>query len=318
VALMVARTLAFSLLLGLSALACAGGAGSRVSDASPHNGKLAFSCSGCPLNVSGGSIYTVRADGGELRRLTPRCSPDSCLNAQQLAWSPAGRRLALTTLDELWVMHADGASKRRILAAPAGEAVDAPAWSPDGRHVAFARDNGIWTIDVDRRELRLVLRDTRKSGFASSLSWSPDGRSIAFGTGREELYVLALESSTVRRIGGVGLRGRYPRWSPDGRRILFLRWHNDGVSVSSVRRSGTGLVELARDPELNWNVNPTWSPDGRFVAFAIRREFGDDYGSGQFVIVSVADGTTRRVEIPSLPGNVYGEWYGIDWQPLVR
>jgi Tol biopolymer transport system component len=61
--------------------------------------------------------------------------------ARDAAWSPDGRRLALSYLDRIWTVAPDGRSGKPLRGERAAVERD-PAWSPDGKSIAFAADTG--------------------------------------------------------------------------------------------------------------------------------------------------------------------------------
>jgi len=91
-------------------------------------------------------IYTMSADGSDMRRLTN----DRALDGTP-AWSPDGRRIAFAHLSEVGtgdvdgvivVIDADGQDRVQVTRHPRmpGGVVDMhPVWSPDGSRIAFTR-----------------------------------------------------------------------------------------------------------------------------------------------------------------------------------
>jgi Tol biopolymer transport system component len=69
-----------------------------------------------------------------------------------------------------------------------------------------------------------------------------------------------------------------PTWSPDGRKIAFVRPDDPDPGIYVVNANGGGLKRLST----GWD--PTWSPNGRRIAFT------DDSD----IYVMNADGTRKR------------------------
>lgn len=81
-------------------------------------------------------IYTMRADGTDVRAITSAGNVDSAP-----AWSPDGltlafQRISATVYGDIWLVAADGTDERTLTFNLAG-VQHSPAWSPDGRLLAF-------------------------------------------------------------------------------------------------------------------------------------------------------------------------------------
>jgi dipeptidyl aminopeptidase/acylaminoacyl peptidase len=135
---------------------------------------------------------------------------------------------------------------------------------------------------------------------AAALAPLPLTAGFAWGAG--DTAVRALPRAVVTEEDGnlhVGDRpvtdlGRdsEPDWSPDGRRIAFVRQDANGraSSVYVVRRDGGGLVRLTGGAQVV--AMPAWSGDGRRIAYAASPLEG---GSFDIWVVPAEGGAPRRV-----------------------
>jgi Tol biopolymer transport system component len=95
------------------------------------------------------------------------------------------------------------------------------------RFGARPREGGTWIIDADTGER--IRRISRRP--AAVLDWSPDGRTLLFGPAcgfdglcDPDLYILRRDGTRVRRLTDTPKREETDAvWSPDGRRIAFVR-----------------------------------------------------------------------------------------------
>ncbi len=151
---------------------------------SPDGAHLAFVGWGLPTQPTGPvaarfGIYTVGADGADLRRLTDTVSEPS--------WSPDGQRIAFAKPDgddvALYTMSADGSDPKRVTTItgwhpqygepdPARALIENVAWSPDGSKILYTC-GGICVVSVDGK----AINDTPLRG--NIAAWSPDGSRIA-------------------------------------------------------------------------------------------------------------------------------------------
>ncbi|TML24986.1 MAG: hypothetical protein E6G32_02135 [Actinobacteria bacterium] len=144
---------------------------------SPDGRRLSFSRWPRSADWRSSSVWTVRRDGKQLRRVG---------RGQFARWSPDGKRLVLDAPTkgsdgDLFIVNADGSGRRRVtntrdLEQPAG-------WSPDGRTILFTRytvsgSTQIGVIKVDGGRARTLA--TVHGDEAGAAAWSPDGTKILF------------------------------------------------------------------------------------------------------------------------------------------
>ena len=226
------------------------GSGLRLLAREVGLGEMAWSPDGREILYGGLSV--VKADGSGERRLSDE--------AYGFGWAPDGQQIAFTTVRggyrDIYVVNSDGSGQRRIVKRGAY-----PSWSPDGRQIVFtSRRDGNWEIYVvnadgggerkltrnpgsdgsglvsgraDDRLRALTrpraaghLRDERRRQWTAEMgaqrlaglvAGRPEDRLPAW---LSEIYVMNADGSGQRRL----VRGGYgPVWSPDGRRIVYVR-----------------------------------------------------------------------------------------------
>ncbi|MGH8081439.1 MAG: winged helix-turn-helix domain-containing protein [Lysobacter sp.] len=200
--------------------------------------------------------------------LQPTLSPDAALVAYVAV--PEGQRgtaILVQTTDQ---------TPPRQLTRPTGMAEDsAPAWSPDGRSIAFVRVEP----GVSCRVLMIAANGGAEREIADcdprnppTFEWNPDGRGLIFGSmltaqGLVGMRVLDLASGEWRAVpyrSGAGNVDLSPRFSPDGRWIVFLRNNPQGDFWRLPAEGGTAerMSQLSADVR-GWD----WLPDSRSILF---------------------------------------------------
>ncbi|MGD0142759.1 MAG: DPP IV N-terminal domain-containing protein, partial [Rhizomicrobium sp.] len=105
---------------------------------------------------------------------------------------------------------------------------DAPAISVHGQ-LAYIADHKVYTAPLDGKGAPTLLFFDH--GKDRSLAWSPDGTRLAFVSGRDDHALIGIYTAKDKPIAWPAPSTDFavsPRWSPDGKQILFVRRPGDG------------------------------------------------------------------------------------------
>ncbi|HUE90033.1 MAG TPA: hypothetical protein VMO26_28465, partial [Vicinamibacterales bacterium] len=207
----------------------------------------------------------------------PAISPDGALVAY--ASDAAG-----ASNFDIWLQAAAGGDPLQITSDGADEVE--PSFSPDGSRIVFSRrDKGLYTVGPMGGEPKQILSEP----WPRTPRFSPDGRWIAYWTGFPasviaggipgavgSIAIVSAEGGAPREIATGLASARYPLWTPDGERILFLGEENADEKRFDwylVRIDGSGLVKTGAIPAIHAAglragppIPAAWSGDG--VLFA--------------------------------------------------
>src|SRR5882762_317537 len=102
------------------------------------------------------------------------------------------------------------------------------------------------------------------------------GSKIVYASNRDgsmQIYVMNSDGSAVTRLTYSGANDDYPRWSPNGMKILFQSDRDNQstgyMDIYVMNGDGSGVTRLTSDP--NDDSMATWSPDGSKIVFQSMR-----------------------------------------------
>jgi len=238
------------------------------------------------------------------------------------ALSPDGRHLAYDEEHDVFVRPVSGGDAVTVASGPSRDLL--VGWTEEGNLLYFSdRDltEGVW---------RVPMRGGRPAGDPTLVAgdlWGMEpmgvaGNSLFYGiyTQAPRLQVLRLDL-TRNRLSGTPTplelqmrTSRFPAWSPDGLKLMYLVWADTAWKRRLMLRSTTG-----GDPETT-DVTPgsltpgrdliRWSEDGRRVLLS-----GEEQGSERqgFFAYTLATG---EVEYVFSPDEIAG--MDVDWEMFSR
>ena len=257
-------------------------------DWSSDGAQLVFASNRDKLGRSTKSIYsaifTVHADGSELKRLSPECpspapDPVGCPYDALPSFSSDGKQVVFTRAPGVvTVMGSDGENSGVVVHATApdsehtGYTVTDAQLSPDGKRLLFVRDNHGALKPKDGKAIYVATNRGKAPrrvtpwnlGGGDNPDWSPNGKWILFRSNEElvpqsQVYVIHPDGTEVRQLTHFrrGTIVTSSSFSPDGKWIVYGATGLAGqADIFVMRADGTGARAVTHTK--TWESAPDW------------------------------------------------------------
>ena len=184
-----------------------------------------------------------------------------------------------------------------------GRAPEALQWSPDESKFSFilrddSGDHGeLWYVDVATGEKKVLVSEVKLAALAPSVTnlkderekerltryhveayqWAPDSQHLLFNS-QGQLWYFSLDSGTGIQITSNPDASSDPKFSPDGKRLAYVRKHNlyvrqlSGGQETQLTKDKdenllNGEVDWVYAEELGARSHYFWSPAGKDIAY---------------------------------------------------
>ena len=237
-----------------------------------------------------GEIFTIATEHGDITRVTHSYSRET-----EPVWSPDGKWIAYVSdeggRDSVWVADAEGNNAKKLTDTD-NEKLSV-GWMADSKAVYFtSSDHGLYVVDASGGQSRKIV--SNDTGNILGVSVSPDGKWFAYAKQdhdfRAHVYIVSAQGGEEHRLNDDLLFSTLaPRWTPDGKKLIFLGGFVQGGSAT-LRENAAALysVSLAEEEK---------DPMSRDIDSEAAAEAAERAAASRGPRGSAAGAETRAVEV---------------------
>ncbi len=252
-------------------------------------------------NRSNACLYTIPTTGGEATRITS--TPKSESNA---VWIDGGKRIAFLSAEtgkgQVWVMNADGSSRKQITDIEAG--VDGFRISPDQKRIVmispvkYARTAQDVYPDLPKASGR-IIDDLMYKHWDEWVTEIPHpfiaDIDLEKGTCSEASDIMADEpfEAPVKPFGGI----ESITWTPDSKGIIYVSKKLKGQDYALSTNTNlyhfdieSKSTKCLTEDNKGYDTNPVYSPDGTKLAWLSMEHDGYESDKNRIFILDTATG----------------------------
>lgn len=247
---------------------------------SPNEDRIAYS-SGTNERLH---IFVMPIDGGQPVQVTS----DEEASDENPFWLPDGERIIYSSkrggIFQTWIAYLDERKPEPINLGFSDTLISDVA--SDGGKILFYQsreESDLWRVKIDRKSETQITSDYSLELWSDV---SPDGKSIVFQSATESKHLLE-GSILIRSITAeqqkIAPNGFSPTFSPDGRKVAFLRETNNLSNLWITDKNGADERQLTTDgiwfdryslvPYNRLQVKDySWSPDGNNLIYCAEKD----------------------------------------------
>ncbi|HZD30742.1 MAG TPA: protein kinase [Candidatus Angelobacter sp.] len=252
-------------------------------------------------------MWEVSVDGTDIHRLLPGWSKPPNMECCG-KWTADGNYFVFRSANQIWALP-----RKRGFLSPVPKPIQLTS-SPLGLSSPLPSKDGKKLFVVGQALRGTLMRYDVKSGHfspylggisAEYIAFSKDGQWVAYVTYPEgTLWRSKVDGSERMQLTYPPNQAMLPRWSPDGKRIVFFELPSDKPARVYEVSSEGGSARLLMPNDPSPQLDPNWSPDGTRVVFG---------GSGNDTASTIRILDLTNQQISTLPGSI--GLYGPRWSP---
>ncbi|KAA3631719.1 MAG: hypothetical protein DWQ02_15995 [Bacteroidetes bacterium] len=238
-----------------------------------------------------------------------KCLTKNNVDDRYASYSPDGNWIVFESNREgywhIFLMDSKGQNEQKLTTNSADNR--RPSWHPNGKKILFESNRSgkfeLYTLKVKNREVRKLQTPT-ENGELIFATYSPNGKNIAVSfresEDRSNIILLKRTGKLVRWLTTEDRRSFYPKWSNDGKEIVyFSRKETENQDDEIYRLNIKTGVESRLTNWAKHNFCPSWSFNNSRIVYVTSMEdlrpeiyIMDADGSNKTRITNNEDGDT--------------------------
>jgi TolB protein len=220
-------------------------------------------------------------------------------------WSPNGRELAYVSYWKgrmaIYVINVRTGIKKIVANYPGINS--SPVFAPGSNVLAVAlskdKDSSVTQLYLTEPYKNGIIKKLTYSGTNTSPVFSPNGKSIAFTStrgGKPQIYIMGINDLTAKRLTYTGSQNFDPRFTPDGKNIIFMHqpWRGGPIEIAKMDIESGKVGVLTAGPV---DTSPSISPNGTMVIYTKMSE------NGRLGLAMVSLDGRIHIDLPSINTN---------------